>query len=283
MATQTPWLLKSYANDHNGTLTITNNGKTVLDKWNSTTTSAITIDVGGSSTTSDYVYVPTFDENAGNVTFTLGTTASNPEPAGGWHIVGADGTDGVDGKTYVPSVDEAGNLTWTAEGEESINSGNIKGPKGDPGDLTVEQTAALDKVANAKNISDSADIVINEDADTIQFSLNDPYTLTGKSGIKISADTTNKQIVVEEDAASQYELTAGNNITIVKDDTKKTITINSAGGGSGGATYTASEGITISNDNKISVDDTVMRSSGDIHKISTVSGNEDGVLYLLVE
>ena len=57
----------------------------------------------GGGTQSDYVYYPVFDDTTGNVEFHLGTTASNPQPAGGWHISGAtgpagkDGTDGKDG------------------------------------------------------------------------------------------------------------------------------------------------------------------------------------------
>ena len=42
---------------------------------------------------------------------------------------------GSDGGYYIPSVDSAGNLKWTASktGMASVLSSNIKGPKGDPG------------------------------------------------------------------------------------------------------------------------------------------------------
>lgn len=56
----------------------------------------------------------------------------NSLPSGGG---GGSGTDGEDGGYYTPSVDSAGNLSWTASkaGMESVPSVNIKGPKGDTG------------------------------------------------------------------------------------------------------------------------------------------------------
>lgn len=49
-------------------------------------------------------------------------------------ISGKDGKNGVDGKTWKPSVDELGNLTWLLNNEESApKSVNIKGDKGDKG------------------------------------------------------------------------------------------------------------------------------------------------------
>ena len=51
---------------------------------------------------------------------------------------GADGTngkDGADGATFTPSVDSAGNLSWTNnKGLTNPPTVNIKGPKGDKGD-----------------------------------------------------------------------------------------------------------------------------------------------------
>lgn len=48
---------------------------------------------------------------------------------------GAPGVDGADGGYYTPSVDDDGNLTWTASksGMPAVSSANIKGPKGDAG------------------------------------------------------------------------------------------------------------------------------------------------------
>lgn len=51
-------------------------------------------------------------------------------PAGG-----GSGTSGKDGGYYAPSVDDEGNLTWTASKTDmpAVDGSNIKGPKGDTG------------------------------------------------------------------------------------------------------------------------------------------------------
>lgn len=48
---------------------------------------------------------------------------------------GGGGTSGEDGGYYAPSVDDAGNLTWTASKTNmpAVDGANIKGPKGDTG------------------------------------------------------------------------------------------------------------------------------------------------------
>ena len=58
-----------------------------------------------------------------------GEAAENPTPPG------TSGMPGEDGGYYIPSVDTSGNLSWTASktGMASVQSANIKGPKGDPG------------------------------------------------------------------------------------------------------------------------------------------------------
>lgn len=48
---------------------------------------------------------------------------------------GTNGKDGADGATFTPSVDSAGNLSWTNnKGLPNPPTVNIKGPKGDKGD-----------------------------------------------------------------------------------------------------------------------------------------------------
>lgn len=48
---------------------------------------------------------------------------------------GTNGKDGADGATFTPSVDSAGNLSWTNnKGLTNPPTVNIKGPKGDKGD-----------------------------------------------------------------------------------------------------------------------------------------------------
>lgn len=48
---------------------------------------------------------------------------------------GAPGRDGADGGYYAPSVDDDGNLTWTASADNmpAVTGANIKGPQGDTG------------------------------------------------------------------------------------------------------------------------------------------------------
>ena len=48
---------------------------------------------------------------------------------------GAPGVDGTDGGYYAPSVDDDGNLTWTASADNmpAVTGANIKGPRGDTG------------------------------------------------------------------------------------------------------------------------------------------------------
>ena len=48
---------------------------------------------------------------------------------------GAPGKDGADGGYYAPSVDDDGNLTWTASADNmpAVTGANIKGPRGDTG------------------------------------------------------------------------------------------------------------------------------------------------------
>ena len=59
-----------------------------------------------------------------------GEAAENPTPPG------TSGMPGEDGGYYIPSVDTSGNLSWTASktGMASVQSANIKGPKGDTGE-----------------------------------------------------------------------------------------------------------------------------------------------------
>ena len=58
----------------------------------------------GGGTQSDFVYYPVFDDTTGNVEFHLGTTASNPQPAGGWHISGATGPQGIQGEQGIQGI-----------------------------------------------------------------------------------------------------------------------------------------------------------------------------------
>lgn len=107
----------------------------------------------GGGTQSDFVYYPVFDDTTGNVEFHLGTTASNPQPAGGWHISGATGPQGIQGEQGIqgiPGVDgknpvfeiDSNNAHWKWKYAEATSgwtdlgiaaSGSV-GPKGEDGD-----------------------------------------------------------------------------------------------------------------------------------------------------
>lgn len=58
-------------------------------------------------------------------------------------VPGQNGAPGANGTTYTPTVDSAGNLSWTNDGGLSNPATvNIKGPKGDAGQSTIVKTAA---------------------------------------------------------------------------------------------------------------------------------------------
>jgi hypothetical protein len=65
-----------------------------------------------------------------------------------WLIINNWG--GIPGFTFTPSVDEAGNLTWSNDGElPNPPSVNIKGGKGDPGDPGISPELPTDLVLEA--------------------------------------------------------------------------------------------------------------------------------------
>ena len=76
--------------------------------------------------------------NVVTVTLSNGTTSTFNVKNGSKGSNGTNGTngkDGEDGATFIPSVDSAGNLSWTNDkGLPNPATINIKGPKGDSGD-----------------------------------------------------------------------------------------------------------------------------------------------------
>lgn len=79
--------------------------------------------------------------NVVTVTLTDGTTSTfsvkngSKGSSGTNGTNGKDGADGEDGATFTPSVDSAGNLSWTNnKGLTNPPTVNIKGPKGDAGE-----------------------------------------------------------------------------------------------------------------------------------------------------
>ena len=64
----------------------------------------------------------------------LDSSEMEGEVVGGEGIPGKDGKDGVDGATFIPSIDEDGNLSWSNnKGLENPPTVNIKGSKGENG------------------------------------------------------------------------------------------------------------------------------------------------------
>jgi hypothetical protein len=73
--------------------------------------------------------------NVVTVTLSNGTTSTFNVKNGSKGSNGTNGTNGTNGATFTPSVDSAGNLSWTNDkGLANPATVNIKGPKGDKGD-----------------------------------------------------------------------------------------------------------------------------------------------------
>lgn len=70
---------------------------------------------------------------------------------------------GEDGGYYIPSVDENANLTWYATEEDmpAVPATNIKGPKGDKGDIGVY-------IGDTEPTDDSIMIWLNVDAAPVE-------------------------------------------------------------------------------------------------------------------
>ena len=79
--------------------------------------------------------------NAEGTGYTLGEM-----PTGGGGETGQPGADGEDGGYYTPSVDTAGNLSWTPSkvGMPSVPEANIRGPEGPQGDTGPAGPAGAD-------------------------------------------------------------------------------------------------------------------------------------------
>lgn len=100
--------------------------------------------------------------NVVTVTLTDGTKSTFTVKNGSKGSSGTNGTngkDGADGATFTPSVDSAGNLSWSNnKGLTNPPTVNIKGPKGDKGDAG-EGGATEEYVNNA--IANAITNVIN--------------------------------------------------------------------------------------------------------------------------
>lgn len=99
---------------------------------------------------------------------------------------GSDGKDGIDGKTWKPSVNESGELSWTIDSSETApETVNIKGPKGDDGETGPKgdkPTLEIGSVTSASEASASitegteADYALNLVIPSGEVDLTDYYT-----------------------------------------------------------------------------------------------------------
>ena len=91
--------------------------------------------------------------NVVTVTLSNGTTSTFSVKNGSKGSNGSNGTngkDGADGATFTPSVDSAGNLSWTNnKGLTNPPTVNIKGPKGDVGEGAATEEYVNNAIANA--------------------------------------------------------------------------------------------------------------------------------------
>lgn len=84
--------------------------------------------------------------NGGTYTFTVTNGANGTD--------GTNGTNGTDGTTFTPSVDSAGNLSWTNDGgKANPQTVNIKGTAGSPGSQGAQGVTFTPAVDSAGNLS----------------------------------------------------------------------------------------------------------------------------------
>lgn len=184
--------------------------------------------VGGGGTQSDYVYIPSFDDQTGNITFTLGTTAS--EGKGPWHISGAqgpqgpsgtNGNDGKDGKDGTNGKDGANGISPTftitptaggthvtisgAQGEESFDvlsgakgADGQNGQNGAPGADGISPTFTTSVTSDEQHPQGGTHVTISGAAGESAFNVwngvdgeGATVNLSGNNGVSVTKDGTN--------------------------------------------------------------------------------------------
>lgn len=152
----------------------------------------------------------------GTITFEELTEEQKASLKGDKGDTGDKGDKGDAGTTYVPNVDNEGNLSWTNNGGlENPTTINIKGPKGDKGDAyddteikrqlsTKGNVAAMDTddSISQRKVKDAKDLETNElvyfkgyakatymsDGRSVEDAINQAGTGGGSGGIGVEAD-----------------------------------------------------------------------------------------------
>ena len=157
---------------------------------------------GAGGTTSDYVYYPSFDETNGNITFTLGTTQSQPGPFGPYHISGAQGEQGASGYTpeFRINPDNKDHWEWRyTENDDwhdlGIAASGIEGPRGPQGVPGL----------NGKSLTATVDPYSNEDPTTHRIDYG--YTVT------IADEIGSKFFNLYSPTVTTSTITSGNRVT----------------------------------------------------------------------
>lgn len=188
----------------------------------------------GGGTQSDYVYYPVFDDTTGNVEFHLGTTASNPQPAGGWHISGATGPQGIQGEQGIqgiqgiPGIDgknpvfeiNSSDAHWRWKYAEAtsgwtdlgvVASGAV-GPKGQDGTNGVTPGVRINTSTNKWEIADDGVTWVPTDVNaTGPAGQNGTNGINGTDG-KDGKDGTNGKDGVSPTVSSE-QVTGGTEVT----------------------------------------------------------------------
>ena len=211
----------------------------------------------GGGTQSDYVYYPVFDDTTGNVEFHLGTTANNPQPAGGWHISGATGPQGIQGEQGIqgiqgiPGVDgknpvfeiNSSDAHWRWKYAEAtsgwtdlgvVASGAV-GPKGQDGTNGVTPGVRINTTTNKWEIAADGTTWVSTDVNATgpagQNGTNGTNGTDGKDG----KDGTNGKDGVSPTVSSE-QVTGGTKVTFTYGTSQtETITVLDGTPGAAGA------------------------------------------------
>ena len=122
-----------------------------------------------------------------------GSFVTLPNIKGETGEIGPQGISGENGATFIPSVDENGNISWSNDkGLNNPSTVNIKGPKGDTGatggdiHITTGTEYETGRIIDSKTeyaIRIDCGSLLSSDTKTIQTSIPNTYTITDYYGI----------------------------------------------------------------------------------------------------